>query len=298
MAMNPVDRAEYARHRRRRRRQILGAVICLLVVLGLGTVVYGGYRGVVALTDDTAERLDYENRLRTVVMYDPLPFDSLEKADPILLRESCIWGAIYTAKLSQGNFDNYATDEQTGCLILPAVEVDAFASTLMGPFYTLTHEEFESDGMIYAYSPELQGYLIPVTSEAGRYTPKVTKLHKEGRKMRVTVGYVPQFDPNDQFSLTAPSEPVKYMDYIFTRSDKQFYMTALEESQTKASASAVQNAPEVDLDVDFDPNQALKENMDEELLKDAVGEPGTDQPQEPDVQDEQAQSASDADEES
>lgn len=270
MAMNPVDRAEYNRNRRRRRRQMLGAVLCVLIALGVGTVFYGGYRAVAAIFDDTEEKLDYESRLRTLVMYDPLPFENLEKADPLLLREACIWGAIYNAKLSQGNLDNYETEAETGCLILPTVEVDAFASTLMGPFYTLTHEDFESDGMIYSYSEEKQGYLIPVTSEAGRYTPKVTKLHKEGRNMRVTVGYVPQFDARNQFSLTAPTEPVKYMDYIFTRSDKQFYLTALEESQTKASESAVQNAPETDVDVDFDPNVALKENMDQDLLKETI----------------------------
>lgn len=271
MAMNPVDREEHARRRRRRGRQTLGAVLCLLVALGLGTVVFGGYKAVAALFDDTEERLDYESRLRTLVMYDPLPFESLEKADPLLLREACIWGAIYNAKLAQGNLNNYATDEETGCLILPTVEVDAFASTLMGPFYTLTHESFESDGMVYQYAEELQGYLIPITSEAGRYTPKVVKLHKEGRTMRVTVGYVPQFDPNDQFSLTAPEEPVKYMDYIFTRSNKQFYLTALQESEMKASASAVQNAPETDVDMDFDPNQAVKDNLDEDLLQDVTG---------------------------
>ena len=284
MAMNPVDRAEHARHRRRRRRQILGAVLCVLVVVGLGTMIFGGVKAVASLFDDTEEKLDYEARLRTLVMYDPLPFESLDKADPIMLREACIWGAIYNAKLAQGNLNNYSTDEETGCLILPAVEVDAFANTLMGPFYTLTHEDFESDGMVYRYSAEVQGYLIPITSEAGRYTPRVTKLTKEGRNMRVTVGYIPQFDPNDQFSLTAPDEPVKFMDYIFTRSDKQFYLTGLQESQTKPSNSAVQNAPETDIDMDFDPTEALKENMDEELLQDVTGEsgpaaePGADEP--------------------
>lgn len=269
MAMNPVDRAEQARHWRRRRRQTLGVVLCVLVLLGIGTVIFGGYKAVSILFDDTEEKLDYENRLRTVVMYDPLPFESLDKADPVMLREACIWGAIYNAKLSQGNLNNYATEEGTGCLILPVVEVNAFASGLMGPFYTLTHEDFESDGLLYEYSEELQGYLIPVTSEGGRYTPKVTSLHKEGRNMRVTVGYVPQYDPSDQFSLTQPNKPVKYMDYIFTRSNKNFYMTALEESATKAPASDAQKVPEVDIDLDLD--QALKENMDEELLQDVTG---------------------------
>ncbi len=269
MAMNPVDRAEQARHWRRRRRQTLGVVLCVLVLLGIGTVIFGGYKAVSALFDDTEEKLDFENRLRTVVMYDPLPFEKLEMADPIMLREACIWGAIYKAKLNQGNLNNYATEEGTGCLILPVVEVNAFASELMGPFYTLTHENFESDGLLYEYSDELQGYLIPVTSEGGRYTPKVTSLHKEGRKMRVTVGYVPQYDVSDQFSLTPPDKPVKYMDYIFTRSDKKFYMTGLEESQTKAPASDAQKAPEVDMDLDLD--QALKENLDEELLQNVTG---------------------------
>ena len=271
MPMNPVDREEYARHRRRRRRQLLGLVLSILVLIGFGTLIFGGYKGISALFDDTEEKLSYESRLHTLVMYDPLPFDTLENADPVLLREACIWGAIYNAKLTQGNLENYATDEQTGCLILPTVEVDAFASTLMGPFYTLTHEDFESDGLVYRYDPDLQGYLIPITSEAGRYTPKVTELHKEGRQMRVTVGYVPQFDPNDQFSFTTPDEPVKYRDYIFTRSDREFYLTGLEESEMKPSDSAAQNAPEGDLDLDFDPNQALMENLDEDLLQDVTG---------------------------
>ncbi len=266
MQMNPVDREEHARRQRRRRRQILGLVVCVMVLVGIGSTLLGGYRAVAALFDDTELRAEYEDRLRTLVMYDPLPFASLDQLDQTQLRQACIWGAIFNAQRTQGNLNGYERDPETESLILPALEVDTFLAQLAGPDYQIQHESFESDGMIYRYSEELKGYLIPVTSEQGLYSPSVVKIKREGRTMRVTVGYVPQFNTTGEFSMTLPDEPTKYMDYIFTKPDKTFYLTALEASEMKPASSAVQNLPQQDYQQDFDPNAALRENMDEDLL--------------------------------
>lgn len=281
MPLNPVDREEHARRQRRRRRQLLGLVVCVMVLVGAGTTLLGGYRVVAAFFDDTELRAEYENRLRTLVMYDPLPFASLDQLDQTQLRQACIWGAIWNAQRTQGNLNAYERDPETECLILPSLEVDTFLTRLVGPDYPLPHESFESDGMIYEYSDELGGYLIPVTSEQGLYSPSVVKLKREGRTMRVTVGYVPLFNTTGEFSMTLPDEPTKYMDYIFTRPDGTFYLTALEASEMKPASSAVQNLPPQDYQQDFDPNAALRENMDEDLLSavdnaasDAAGEGG------------------------
>lgn len=266
MPMNPVDREEHARRQRRRRRQFLGLVVCVMVLIGVASTLMGGYHAVAALFDDTELRAEYEDRLRTLVMYDPLPFASLDQLDQTQLRQACIWGAIFNAQRTQGNLDSYERDPETESLILPVLEVDTFLAQLVGPDYKVEHESFESDGMIYEYSDELKGYLIPVTSEQGLYSPSVVKIKREGRTMRVTVGYVPQFNTTGEFSMTLPDEPTKYMDYIFTKPDKTFYLTALEASEMKPASSAVQNLPQQDYQQDFDPNAALRENMDEELL--------------------------------
>ena len=266
MPLNPVDREEHARRQRRRRRQFLGLVVCVMVLVGVVSTLLGGYHAVAALFDDTELRAQYEDRLRTLVMYDPLPFASLDQLDQTQLRQACIWGAIWNAQRTQGNLDAYERDPETECLILPALEVDTFLTQLAGPDYLLPHESFESDGMIYEYSDELSGYLIPVTSEQGLYSPSVVKLKREGRTLRVTVGYVPLFNTTGQFSMTLPDEPTKYMDYIFTRPDGTFYLTALEASDMKPANSTVQDLPSQDYQQDFDPNEALRENMDEDLL--------------------------------
>lgn len=266
MQMNPVDREEHARRQRRRRRQLLGLAVCAMVLIGIGSTLLGGYRAVAALFDDTELRAEYEDRLRTLVMYDPLPFASLDQLDQTQLRQACIWGAIFNAQRTQGNLDGYERDPETESLILPVLEVDTFLAQLVGPDYHFEHESFESDGMIYEYSEELKGYLIPVTSEQGLYSPSVVRIKREGRTMRVTVGYVPQFNTTGEFSMTLPDEPTKYMDYIFTKPDKTFYLTALEASEMKPASSAAQDLPQQDYQQDFDPNAALRENMDEDLL--------------------------------
>ena len=70
-----------------------------------------------SLFDDTELMKDFENRLQIMVMFDPLPFDSLDQADQIMLREVGIWGALYgeletsgiqeAIEITQAAYDRY-----------------------------------------------------------------------------------------------------------------------------------------------------------------------------------------------
>ena len=53
MAVNDAQKERNALRRRRRWRQLLGAVVCLLVVIGLVSVVSGGVRLTATLFDDS-----------------------------------------------------------------------------------------------------------------------------------------------------------------------------------------------------------------------------------------------------
>ena len=71
---NEAEKKRHALRRRRRLRQILGAVVCVLVLIGLSSVISSGVRLAAQLFDDTKEREEFEQRLQTLVSLDPEPF--------------------------------------------------------------------------------------------------------------------------------------------------------------------------------------------------------------------------------
>ena len=123
--------------------------------------------------------------------------------------------------------------------------------------------------MSYIYLEEQQGYLIPVTSQMGLYTPKVEQLKKQDGKLRVTVGYVPTPALSGDYSMSTPSEPTKYMDYIFEKNGRTWYLTALETSEMKVTASSTSTSQPAEDAVapDFDPTSAIAGNADSALLE-------------------------------
>lgn len=248
---------ELMRRRRRHRRQVLGVILCVLAVVGLGTLIMGGVHLTRRLFDDSAERAAYEQRLTYVVMLDMLPFSSLEQANQSDLLESCIWATLF-------NEDSglYERDE-AGALLLPSAEVDRYAAQLFGPDYKLPHGAFESDGMYFTYNEENQCYTIPVTGQVGNYTPSVVEISGSKRVQRVTVGYlVPYSSATDFASNRDVTKPVKYYDYLFSRAaDGNYYLTSMEESAWKAEDVVDPNTMPADPvpQLPADPNAAVNE---------------------------------------
>lgn len=263
---------EHERNRRRRGRQLLGVVLCLLILIGAANVVFACVRGVAALFDDSDKKLAYEQKLQALVMMDPLPFADLTQADPTQLKEYAIWTVVFNAQRSPGGLDAYERDPDTGSAILPAVEVDAALTALLGPDYNslldptgkdesrqITHGSFEAD-MNFYYDEEKQGYLVPVTGQMGQYTPQVERLQKKDGRLRVTVGYIPTPVLTGDYSMSSSTTPTKYMDYVFEKAGKEWYLRALEASEMKPDTSAPVDLPE-DMDYDYvDPTSIIAGN--------------------------------------
>ena len=70
---------EHARVQRRRGRQALGLLVAILVVVGFVTVLRAGVGAVANLFDDTAQKQEYEDKLEGLVLFDPMPFDGIER---------------------------------------------------------------------------------------------------------------------------------------------------------------------------------------------------------------------------
>ena len=261
---NPYSPAEHERQRRRRMRQLLGAVLCVLIIIGIVNVIGGAVNGVASLFDDTEEKLEYEYRLQPLVNMDPLPFADLSQVDIKQLREYSIWAAVAAAQTSEGGLESYQRDPDTDGVLLPAVEVDAALVSLLGPNYNdllatpIINGSFETD-IVYPYLEEEKAYIVPVTSQMGMYYGHVDNLHKKDGKLYVTVGYVPSAAMLGDYSPTASNEPTKYMDYVFEKVDKEYYLRGLQGSEKKVSSSApvVDPNADVDVDVDFDAMSAI-----------------------------------------
>ena len=233
-------REEQIRNSRRLARQVLGGISLLLALIGLFTVfgwLVGALRNVL---DDSGRRASYEDRLYGMVMLDPLTFDDVNEVDPGVFKQAAIWGTVYEIQKNGGSLDQYERDPDTGSAMIPKLEIDTYIANLLGSDYVVSEGSFSTDEFVYQYNEEKQCYLVPVTSSVAQYTPKVEKIATSGGKLYVTVGYVPTASnsASGELSLTAPTDPVKYMDYVFTRGEnREWYLTALQESEMKVEAT-------------------------------------------------------------
>lgn len=234
MATNQESAKELGALRRRRRvRQVLGAVVCILVVIGLGSVVAGTVQLGAKLFDDSDEKAAYELRLRNLVALDPLPFESLESLSDSqkgTLLNAAIWSSI-------GDSDSYEHDE-VGAMYLPTFDIDKTVAALYGPNFKFEYTTFEGNGMIFQYVEEKQAYLLPITSAVNTYYPEVAQIKREGETKRVTVGYISLYSTGGEFSMDANLTPIKYLDYMFTKQDGEYYLSAIVESEMKADAQS------------------------------------------------------------
>lgn len=233
-------REEHIRNNRRLARQVVGSVALLLALIGLFTVL-GWIVGLVrSALDDSGLRKAYCDRLYGMVMLDPVAFDDVNSVDPGVFKQAAIWGTVYQVQNSGGSLDQYERDPDTGSAMIPALEVDTYIANLLGPEYKVPEGTFSTEEFVYQYDEEKQAYLVPVTSSVAQYTPTVEKISRRDGKRIVTVGYVPTATNNatGELSLTAPTEPTKYMDYVFTRGEnRQWYLTALRESEMQVEVT-------------------------------------------------------------
>lgn len=228
-----MTKEEHARKQRRRARQMLGGLIAALAVIGVVSVARAGVAAVGSLFDDTADRAGYQAKLEGFVRFDPLPFSGgIENCDDLTLRETAVWGTVYSILDTETGLANYEVDPETEEVLLPAVEVDAYLARIVGPDFKLAHQSFDMEDMSIEYDESGQYYRIPITGSVGMYDATVVKLFKRSGKLHVTVGYTPTNNSSD-LTTGNPTEPTKYMDYIFERSNGNWYLTGLEESETK-----------------------------------------------------------------
>ena len=216
-------------NKKHKRRIGVGFVMCVLMLIGIGTIVSGGVKIATKIFDNTAEKEAYNAMLATLVISDPLPFESPDQADGDWLLSSSVWAAVMNEDMEQYEKNDF------GETYLPAVEVDKYYAKVFGTQYALTHRTFSDQEIEFQYDDAKQAYIIPVTSFPSGFTPAVEKIKKSSGEKIVTVGYI---SPSTSWTDTESGSVSKYVDYIFQKQGQNYYLVAVRESEMKVEIAA------------------------------------------------------------
>ena len=142
----------------------------MILVSALGTVITG-FNNIGSTNERKAE---YSSFIAPVVLNDPAPFETLDKADNQMLLESAIWRVLTLAKEDPGTEFTYdATDK----IVIPADQVAQAGRELFGSEVELNMNVLsESDGSaIYYYDSIDNSFHISVREMLGP-APVITKM--------------------------------------------------------------------------------------------------------------------------
>ena len=210
--------------KKHKRRIVIGFIMVALMAVGVASIVNVIVGSVQTLFDNTAEKEKYNALLSTLVVADPLPFESPDQADQDVILASCVWAAVMNEDMSKFDKNDF------GQTYLPAVEVDKYYAKVFGTQYKLEHRTFSDQGVDFEYVEDKKAYVIPETSFPTGFTPKVEKIKKVDGDKIVTVGYV---SPSTSWTDPSDGSISKYVDYIFQKQGKEYYLVAIRESDMK-----------------------------------------------------------------
>ena len=201
----------------------VGGIYLVLMVIGLLAVIVGSIRLTTRLLDNSEEVEKLERMLLPVLMFDPVPFDSIENADPIFLLQSSLWSTLYSDKRESYTYDD------SGLMVIPASDVDVAAAKLFGPNVSLQHQTFGDFQTTYVYDAANQVYRVPIMAQAGYYTPVVEEITNKGDYLELRVGYVASSNGwlTDTTGKRFQPTPDKYMLYHVKKENGEYYILAI-----------------------------------------------------------------------
>ncbi len=198
-------------HRRHHRYGVaVGAIVLLLALVGVGFIATAiGRQIYTAATDDTKRR-EYDTFLAPVVMQDPKPFESTDKADATFILNASLWKTI-TANSGM----NYTSYDDAGRVIVPLGDVVNSCRDLFGPDCQLQPKNPEQE-TFYEYNSDANEFHVALYSSDSTFEPYTVSTKQQGDSTVLRVGYV---SPSDAWrtqtssTISAPT-PTKFMDYV------------------------------------------------------------------------------------
>ncbi|MBQ2974614.1 MAG: hypothetical protein IJE19_09690 [Clostridia bacterium] len=269
----------------------LGVLTVILAIIGLVTVVGFSVDTVKNLTDKTAQKKEYEEMLKPVVLFDPDPFDDLTQADVSQLLNSAVWALL----MSDEGADKYPYSEgENFGIVVPQADIEKYFVSLFGTEIDIAsmHSSIDMSGYDITYDAALKSYILPITGVESAYTPKVYDIEKQGSSLILSVGYIgnSSWVQVADGEYTAP-EPDKYMKITLReRSGGMMYVSSIQSTDGQEVIGTTQRREEP---VETEPVETLPaiaetqsvpatdengEIITTEALTDENGEPITEEP--------------------
>lgn len=206
-----TTRPRKKRHGHRRYGVAAGSFVLIFALIGVVFLaVFIGGEIHKSMTDDSELRA-YDKFLAPVVLLDPKPFDSPERADETMVMTASLWRAIGT----KGG-DGYTTYDDEGRTTVPLSDVTLACEALFGPDCQLSAKTPDEDTFFEFNDEDSQFHVVPY-STLGAYTPYVESSYRDGDALVLRVGYLsPVDEPQANESGEAASEvkPTKVMEYV------------------------------------------------------------------------------------
>ena len=219
----------------------LGMLIIIFSIVGIVATVKAGVTLFKDLTDNSAQKEEYEEFLRPVVMYDPDPFDDVRSADITQLVNAAIWSLITQSNSSEAL--SYSTGDNVGILI-PVEQVTSEFERLFGKEIDIAsqYDSIDMSSHDITYDSAQGGFIIPITSLEVAYTPEVYEIEKKANSIILSVGYIGSKAwaeiNGDEY---ASPQPDKFMKITLRQGDKGYYIASLQ----SVNAQEIANAPTV-----------------------------------------------------
>lgn len=222
------DGDEMATRSKRTRRRIsafIGGVVILFVVMVVVSVLSTVITGFSNIGSTNEKKVEYSEFITPVVLNDPAPFESIDKAENQMLLESAIWRVLGEMSATE---DYEYTYDATRKIVVPADDVAEAGRELFGNEVQLDMNVLsESDGSaIYYYDSIDNSFHISTGGVLGP-APVITKIAQKSDYISLIVGYVNQ----DEMTLTSSDDDIecyKYMEYVLAlQPDNSYYIQSV-----------------------------------------------------------------------
>ena len=207
---SPAEQKKPIRRRRHRYGVAVGSLVLILALGGVGFIATYIGKGIYFKVTDQSQNRAYDTLLSTVVMQDPQPFDSPDKANQEFVLNAALWKTIM-----KNNGTNYTNYDDTGRVIVPLGDVVDSCHELFGPDCQL-QPKTPAQKTFFEYNSVENQFHVSTYSSDSTFMPYTESAKKQGDSIVLRVGYV---SPSDTWrtqttsTVTAP-KPTKYMEYV------------------------------------------------------------------------------------
>ena len=170
--------------------------------------------------------INYSEFLAPIVMHDPEPFNSPEKAEKQMKISSSIWRCIM-----KNGTEKYQDYDERGLSLMPVEDIEKACEELFGPNHGVNFKE-RVFGSFYSLDENEKNFHICAISNQNSYIPYIECSEVNGDYLKLTVSYILR---EDNFFKEGPEKaqkptPKKRMIYILKKIDdkRSVYLESIE----------------------------------------------------------------------